>query len=397
MGRRKHGEGTLFKRADGRWQASFVASDGKRKYFYGEKSSEALEKMRKAMQEDQKGLLASGKRVLLKDYLPQWLELVAKPQVFQGTYVQYEATVKKHLLPAFGHIMVHKLTVQQVQSFYAKKLEEGLAPGTVIYIHSILHMALDNAVSWGLISHNVTDKAKLPKRKRPDHRVLSLEEAKTLVKFARASRLETLLIMALTTAMRRGELLALQWSDIDFEKKTLQLRRSFRRVGNVGNIVKEPKTKAGQRRIMLTDFAIEALKRHKQLQEEQRERSTNWRDLDLVFPNTLGGYWSPDYMVLVFKKMLTQAQLPQIRFHDLRHSAATLLLAMGVHPKLVQDLLGHSKIATTMDTYSHVLPSMQKEVADKMGLAFTFEEDQEDEKDQKEEDQGDEKDQKEEN
>lgn len=382
-GRRKHGEGTLFKRADGRWQASFIASNGKRKYFYAWKSSEALEKMRKAMQEDLSGLLGSGKRMLMKDYLPQWLEVVAKPQIFSGTYVQYKSTLNKHLLPAFGSIMVHKLTVQQVQSFYAQKLEEGLAPGTVIFMHGVLHMVLVNAVSWGLISHNVTDKAKMPKRVRRDYRTLNLEEAKVLVTFARASRLEALLLMALTTAMRRGELLGLRWSDIDFENKTLQLRRALRRVRHVGFVVKEPKTKAGRRRIMLADFAIEALKRHKRLQEERREKSTDWSDLNLVFPNTRGGYWDPDHMVDVFKKMLTSAQLPQIRFHDLRHSAATLLLAMGVHPKLVQDLLGHSTVGITMDTYSHVLPSMQKEVVDKMGFAFTFEEDQEDGKAQK--------------
>lgn len=369
--RRKHGEGTLFKRSDGRYQASFVASDGKRKYFYAWKSSEALEKMRKAQQEDQKGLLSSGKKMLLRDYLPQWLETVEKPKVRLSSYKQYKSAINRHLVPALGHVMVHKLTVQQVQGLYAQKLEEGLSPNTIHIIHGVLHRALNNAVRWNLISRNVTEAVTLPKAERKEHRTLNQEEANRLITIVSGTRLEALLILALTTAMRKGELLGLRWSDIDLGKQVLQVRRTLNRVAGYGFVVNEPKTKSSKRKIMLTLSAIETLLRHEELQRQEREKAgEKWKDLGLVFCNKHGGYIDPDDILKEFQRALEQAGLPKIRFHDLRHSAATLLLEMSVHPKIVQDLLGHSNIATTMDTYSHVLPSMQQEVVKKMGLVF---------------------------
>ncbi|WP_236031304.1 site-specific integrase [Ktedonospora formicarum] len=236
---------------------------------------------------------------------------------------------------------------------------------------------MDNAILWGLVSQNVTTLASLPRVSQVEQRALTREEANKLVEAARGTRLETLLILALTTAMRRGELLGLRWDDIDFKHKTLQVRRSLGYIRKHGFVISEPKTKTSRRKIMLTDFAIEALKKHRSLQDERRGKSPSWTDMNLVFCNIHGGYWMPEHMVTMFHKLLEKAQLPRIRFHDLRHSAATLLLAMGVHPKIVQNLLGHSKISTTMDTYSHVLPSMQKEIVDKMGLVFKQEDEME--------------------
>lgn len=262
--RRKHGEGTLFERSDGRWQASFIASNGKRQYFYGVKSSEALEKMRKAQHEDQKGLLSTGKRMSLRDYLPQWLETVKKPKLRASTYTQYKSALKCHLIPQLGHIMVHKLTVQQVQAFYAQKLEDGYAPSTIMTLHSALHSALDNAVRWGLVTHNISSSVTLPKVRREERPTLTEQEANRLIEVARGTRLEALLVLALTTAMRRGEILALQWSDIDLDKQVLQVRRSLNWVGGGHRfVVSEPKTRSSKRRIMLTPIAIEALKRHR--------------------------------------------------------------------------------------------------------------------------------------
>lgn len=213
---RKNGEGTLFKRKDGRWQASFVLENGKRVYFYGKTQKEALEKLRNAQQENQKGILATGPKQRLGDYLIQWLETTHKPpMVKHSTYKQYRSAINKHLVPSLGHVFLHKLTVQQVQAFYAQKVQEGLKPSTISAIHGVLHEALENAVKWNLLSRNVSSLATVPRKTRYDVQPLSASDAQKLIQAVRGSKIEALLIIAVTTGMRRGELLALRWDDID--------------------------------------------------------------------------------------------------------------------------------------------------------------------------------------
>jgi integrase len=201
--------------------------------------------------------------------------------------------------------------------------------------------------------------------------VLSIADAQKLMQVAKESRVEALIIIAVTTGMRRGELLGLRWNDVDLERGVLHIRRTMNRIPGFGFIENDPKTKAGRRKVTLPDIVVEALKRHREGQEEVKQKlGTRWRGKGLVFCNTVGGFWNPEKMTKVFHKVLDQAGLPYMRFHDLRHSAATILLTMGVHPKVVQELLGHSTIAMTMDIYSHFLPSMQKDAMDKMNDTF---------------------------
>ena len=187
----------------------------------------------------------------------------------------------------------------------------------------------------------------------------------------RGHHLETLLTLALTTGMRRGELLALRWQDIDFDNKYLQVCRSVRREVKRGLVVNEPKTQAGRRKIVFSPFLIEVLKQHRISQlEAHLQAGIAWEDHGLVFCTKRGKLLDPTHMLVMFKKLLQDVGLPRMRFHDLRHSAATLLLAMGVHVKVVQELLGHSNITTTLNTYSHVLPSMQQDAMSKMSDLF---------------------------
>ncbi len=188
---------------------------------------------------------------------------------------------------------------------------------------------------------------------------------------ARGSRLDVLLLVALTTGMRRGELMALRWSDLDFETGMLQVRRNLARVPGIGYVERELKTKSAWRMIVLSGVVLEALREHEKLQEQVRVKADDrWREQGLIFSNIYGGFFYPDHVWLLFKKLLNEAGLPDVRFHDLRHSVATILLAAKIDLKVVSELLGHSSIAIMADIYGHVLPERQREVVNKMDNLF---------------------------
>ncbi len=372
MGHRGHGEGSVYKRKDGRWVASITLEHRKRKYFYGDTRREVQEKLKIALHEQQQGTLATGPQQLFRAYIEQWLEEVYKPSVKLLSYQQYRSAVKNHLIPGLGHLPIQKITAAKIQAFYAEKLNNGLAPRTITFIHAVLHSALENAVKWGLVSRNVAKLVSLPRTQRYEAKTLTAEEAKKLIETAQESRIEVLLVVAVTTGMRRGELLALHWDDVDFEQGVVYVHRTVNRVTGHGFKETEPKTKSSRRRIVLPDIAVEALKEHRLHQDQIRVKAgEKWYEQGIIFCNRHGRFLNPERVVALFHRLLADAGLPDMRFHDLRHSAATILLVAGVHPKVVQERMGHSSIAMTMDIYSHVLPSMQQEVADKIDDMFS--------------------------
>ncbi len=371
MARRGHGEGSITRRKDGRYQAAITLENHKRKYIYGKTRREVQEKLKVALYEQKQGMLATGPQQTLKAYLERWLEQVCKVTMRPTTYEQYRSTVNHHLIPALGDIKLQKLTTERVQAFCAQKQNEGLKAKTVVHIHSILSVALENAVEWELIGRNVAKKVKLPRIERYEPQTLTVKQAITLLEVAQGSRLEGLLLVALTTGMRRGELLALRWSDVDLEKSVLHVRRSVNFVGGLGYREGETKTRAGRRDIVLPDVTVEALKAHRESQEHSRMKAgEKWQEQGIVFCNIYGGFFSPAQVGNLFRGLLKKAGLPHVRFHDLRHSAATILRGSGVDLKVIQELLGHSTIATTADVYSHVLPHERREVASKMDDFF---------------------------
>jgi integrase len=368
---RGHGEGSIYQRKDGRWVASITLENRKRKQFYGKTRKEVQEKLRVALNEQRLGTLATGPQQTLKQYLEYWLEDVHKPAIRLSSYMQYRGILDKHIFPLLGHIQVQKLTPQQVQSFYARKEKEGLALGTIRTIHAVLHNALSHAVSINLVSRNVSDVVNPPRLVKHERHPLTIEQAQKLLQHVQGYSLEGLITVALATGMRRGELLGLRWQDIHFDTKSLQIQRTISRQRKKGIVESEPKTSRGRRNIILPPFAIEALKEHRTRQLEVRLKvGSAWEESNFVFCNGHGGFLEPSQLHMMFRNLLKEADLPQIRFHDLRHSAATIMLTMGVHPKVVQELLGHSSISLTLDTYSHVLPSMQQEAMDKLNGLF---------------------------
>ncbi len=369
MAKRGNGEGSIYRRNDGRWVGEMTIEGRQRKFVYGKTRKDVQEKLRAAIQEKQEGVVLTGTaRQTLEQFLLDWLENSQKQSVRPRTYERYREIVQLHIVPVLGHQKLQKLSAQHVQAFYTQKVKDGLSPSTVEVFHCVLHKALDTAVKWGLVPRNVCDLVSPPHRESFEIKPLDVEQANKLLAAARGHRLEALFILALTTGMRRGELLGLKWQDINFAAGTLQIRRILTRSPDKGFVEAEPKTQKSRRSMVVAAFALEALRKHRTHQLETKLKAgASWQEHDYVFCTSVGTHLNPSKDVLdELKKLLNQAGLPDIRFHDLRHSAATLLLSEGVHPKVVQEMLGHSNISMTMDVYSHVLPSMQQEAVGRL-------------------------------
>lgn len=382
MGKRGNGEGTLYHRKDGRWSAIITVEGGKRKTFYGKTRKEVQEQLKKALFEQQKGMLVTAPQQKVEHFLRHWLEETHKPSVRLRTYERYEEILRLHLIPGIGHHQLQKLSPQHLQTFYKKKLEEGLSPTTVVNFHNLLHKALETAVRWNLVSRNVCTLVTPPRRGHYEIQPLSIEQVQQLQAAAHDHRLEALFLLALGTGMRRGEIMGLKWQDIDFTVGTLQVRRVLTRVPTKSRDAQgltymetEPKTDRGRRCLFLPPFVLESLKRHRVRQLEAKLKAGDaWQDHDYVFCTSVGTHLNPSKDILdQFKRLLQKAGLPDVRFHDLRHSVATALLCLETNPKIVQEVLGHSAISVTMDIYSHVLPTMQKEAMNKLDKALTDE------------------------
>jgi len=369
-GRRAKGDGSVFQRKDGRWVMQIWLGD-KYKQTYVKSQRDGFDALKKGQRELEQGNFVTGPQQTLKEYLEYWLEEVHKPTIRLSSYVKYRKLIHSYIIPALGGIKLQKLTPQHVVSLYRQKEKDGLKPKTISSIHGVLHVALKNAVLWNLVAYNVCDKVSAPRVAKGEIKPLTMEQAQNLLKVVRGHRLEAMLTLALTTAMRRGELLALRWSDVDLENGSLQVRRTVDYIPHYGYVEGEPKTKAGQRMILLPSFVVGLLKQHRIEQLEMRLKvGSSWQDRDLLFTGLKGGYFNPRYMPKLFDKVLIEAGLPHMKFHNLRHSAATLLLSMGVSAKMVQEILGHSDISMTLGVYGHVLPAMHKEAMGKWDEKF---------------------------
>jgi len=362
--RRGHKEGSVYYvEARDRWVAEVSVDTGKRKKVYCKSKQEAIQEKNRMLRELERGNLATGPQRKLKDYLEDWLENVHKSKLRLGTYINYKKLIG-YVVAELGDIWLQKLTPQRVQAFYAKKLDEKLSSKVVHEIHGVLHLALKNAVLWGLVPRNVCDLVTPPRIVSREVVPLTIEQARVLMNHVHGHRLEVLLAMAVVTGMRRGELLALHWSNIDFERGLLLVLHSVDFIAGHGYVEGKPKTAAGKRVVSLPSFLLDMLKQHRAQQLEQRAIVADWVDNDLVFSNLKGGYMHPNHMGEEFRDLLKEAGLPPLRFHDLRHSAATILLARGVNIKVVSELLGHSDIVITLRTYGHLLPAMQDDAVD---------------------------------
>jgi integrase len=293
-----------------------------------------------------------------------------KGTVRESTYSRDKYLVTNHIKPALGRLKLKNLNAMHLQGLYRERLDFGLSGSTVQKIHHVLHKGLRQAVRWNLIPRNPADDVKAPTPTSKEMHPLSAEEARRLLDAAQGDRFEALYVLAVHTGMRRGELLGLKWGDVDLENATVRVRRTLTRIDNGRRLaLGPPKNKKSRRTVRLTERAVEALRSHLERQLEEIEALGDlYKDQGLVFTTEAGTPINPSNLrQRSLASLLKRAGLPQITFHDLRHTCASLLFQKNVHPKFVQELLGHASVAITLDTYSHMLPGMGGEAADAMG------------------------------
>jgi integrase len=360
--RRGKGEGSIYRRAsDGRWVAALIMYDGRRVVRRASSRKDAAAKLELLLKARAEGQALAADRSTAA-FLTDWLAVV-RNTVALGTFERYEQYVRVHAIPALGRIRLGRLTPQHFQRLYQEKLAAGLSP-TVSHLHTVLHGAFAEAVRWGLLSRNVVALVRPPRKVHVEVVALTVEEARALLAAAAGTRFEVLFVLALKTGMRRGELLALRWEDVDLDKGVLQVRGTLRRTRE-GLTIGTPKTAASRRRVVLSPSSVAALRGHRARQQQERQAAGDlWQDFGLVFPNTLGRPMEPRCLLSdVYRPLLKRAGLPPVTFHALRHTAATLLLAEGEHPKVVQELLGHAQVSITLDRYSHMTPRLMSNAA----------------------------------
>lgn len=365
MPRRSHGEGSIRKRPDGRWEARLTTPRG-RQSIYGKTRAEVARQLAAAV------AIGKGKApaIWLDEYLDDWLETIVRPSVKPRTYIAYESNVRLHIKPALGRMRLDEIDPRDVQRMMAGLASNGLSPTTIRGIRATLRAALHQAERWGLLTSNAAALATPPRIERERKIPLTPEQAEQLLNHVRGHRLEALYILALTTGMRQGELLGLRWIDVDIERRQLSVRQTLVLLHGRPTF-STPKTERSQRTLRLPTMAADALVKHLEVREVLREAAGDrWQDSGLVFTSTIGTSLNGPGVTRDFKRLMVEAGLEPIRFHDLRHACATFLLAQGIDLQVVRDLLGHSYIATTADLYTHVLASLTDEAANAMDDLF---------------------------
>jgi integrase len=374
VGRRGHNEGSIYQRADGRWTAAihvgFKNGKRQRKYIYGKTRREVAEKLKIALRDQQQGRALTNGRLTVGQFLDQWLTDVVRQRVRESTFRSYESYVRLHLKPVIGHLHLAKLGPEHVQAMLNDK-SRALSPRSVQYLRSILRTALKQALKWDLVSRNVATLVDPPRAPRLALKPLTPAQVRTLLDAIKDDRLEALMTVAIATGLRQGELMALRWEDVELNTAQLRVRHTLQKLQGEWRFL-EPKTTLSRRTIALPAIALAALRRQQiRLAEEQALVGPGWQEWGLVFPSACGTPLDASNVTHRLQTLLERAGLPRQRFHDLRHCCATLLLQQEVHPRIVMELLGHSQISLTMNTYSHVMPAAKSVAAARIDEILT--------------------------
>lgn len=371
--RRGNHEGSITQLADGRWQARLTYWEGgvrKRKAFYGRTRKEAHEKLQKALADLQRGVLPTTEKQTLGEFLTFWLEEVAKPRIRPRTYQLYRGMVHLHLIPAIGHVPLGKLTPAHLNKLRNEKLASGLSASTVTGILRVLSSALSEAERWQLVTRNVARLVDAPRPARGEVQPFTVEEVHRLLEVARAHRLYPLFVLAVSLGLRQGELLGLRWQDVDFERGTLTVSVQLQTI-NGKQVLTEPKTARSRRTLQLPAFVLEVLQQHRANRLlEKAQLGESWQEHGLVFPSSVGTPIPARNLTRLWYSLLRKAGIPKRAFHQLRHTAASYLLAMGCDIRTVQAVLGHSQVSLTANLYAHVMPTLLQDAAQKMDALF---------------------------
>jgi integrase len=375
--KRGQGEGTIHHRRDGLWEAQislgYVGGRRRRRSFYGRTKTEAREKMQAALREVQGGARLPAGRVTVGTFLTEWLE-GARQSVRPSTHSSYAHWLTRHVIPELGRVRLEKLGPQDVQRLMARKRAQGLSPQSVQHIRAVLRRALQQAVKWRIVTHNAAALADPPRVPRRPLVQVSPEAARQILAAVEGTRLEAVVTLTLFTGLRQGEALGLRWPDLDLDACTLRVGMALQRLRRGPGspcplVLVEPKTSRSRRSVDFPRAVAEVMRRHRAAQAEERLRAGMlWEEPipGLVFTTVLGRPLDGPTVTKAFQDLLMRAGLPRLTYHELRHGCATLLLASGTDIAVVRDILGHSTIALTADTYAAVLPSLQRAAAERL-------------------------------
>lgn len=361
--KRNNNEGSLYQLPSGSWRAQIYVK-GQRISHTEKMKSDAISWIRGKLQEIDKGNSNKPSNVTFPDFINSWL-ISIKPSIRPVTWYQYDMTARKHILPLMSKIKLVDLQPDRIQKTYNDKLAQGIHPRTIKMMHTVFHSSLEQAVKMGMIQRNPANAVKRPRYEIPEMKFLDEVQVNRFLAAAKGDRHETLYHLEIATGLRQSEILALRWKDLDWEKRTLLVQHQLSRNFKEGKYFTQPKTRSGRRTIILGKKTIEKLREHwiRQL-EEKKLASNRWIENDFLFPSTVGTPINQSNLYHSFKSLLQKSDLPDIRFHDLRHTAATLMLNHGVPAIIVSRRLGHSRVSVTLDIYGHLIPEMQDEAAE---------------------------------
>jgi integrase len=367
--RRGYGEGSVFQLPDGRWRAMVDLGwvDGKRRRKAATRATrrEVVEWLREAQQAREAGALIS-KTPTVGEWFAVYLDEHASARVRPRTLANYRRDVERHVLPTLGRVQLDKLRPEQLTQLYRQKTAAGLSPATVQHVHAVIRAALGLAVRWGRIPRNVALLVDPPASEHSEITPLSVAEARQLLGALKGTRSQARWVVALSLGLRQGEALGLWWEDIDFEAGVLRVRRQLLRPAGKGKplAVGPLKSARSKRTLALPAPLANLLREHRAHQAAERLAAGGWADERLVFTTSTGTPVDHRNDARDFKALCERAAIPPYRVHDLRHTAATLLIAQGQHARVIMEVLGHSQIAVTMNVYGHVMDSQLRGAAD---------------------------------
>lgn len=350
--RRGNNEGTIHRREDGSFRAQ-ITLEGKRLSHSAKTRQECQTWLKQKIGEIDQGLTYKGATMHLNQFVELWLATVKETRK-PKTYFQYAGNMNRYILPAFGNYRLQDLHPLTIEKFLIEKREEGIGERTVQVLYAIFHICMESAVRKGIIGRNPLDAVEKPRVKHPkEHFTLDSNQVQQFLIAAKQTRNSTLYHVAIHTDLREGEILGLKWEDLDWEKNLIRIRRQIQRLPKQGLVFSTPKTTAGKRVIALGSQTMIMLAQHKQQQELERERAGDrWKEFGLIFPTPIGTPTDPHNLRKVFKELLEVAGLPEIRFHDLRHTSITLILnELGAPIKEAQKRAGHTNPSTTIGIY----------------------------------------------
>ena len=372
------GRSTIIKRPDGRWHGYVsmgTKGDGKRdrRHVSARTRAEVVVKVRELESKRDAGSVhAAGKPMKVEEWFTYWVDTIAPARVRPRTLESYRSMIRLHILPRIGQRRLDQLMPEHLEQMYAELLASGRSPATVLRVHRVLHRALKIAVQRERVARNVATLVDPPKQRRAETPMpLDVDECRKVLAAAEGRRNAARWTVALALGLRQSEALGLQWRDIDLDVGKLSVRRGLHRVDGKGLMFEEPKTPRSRRTVALPGPLTAALRKHRETQNlERMVAGSDWQDFDLVFAQPNGRPLDKHSDYEAWTRLLADAGVRHIRLHDGRHTAATLLLSAGVHPRVVMELLGHSQMRTTTDIYSHVMPALAQEAADRMGTTL---------------------------